>query len=255
MPKIFPGVPCHSLTTSNLPRHLHSQLTTFLSVFGVTCTSEPSQLTTSPSVFGDVYTRAGMNFGLSSSQLCPSLLAPLCPQCCSLHVSTPLISSALVTDVSVLRLYIALVQHNVPLNRNTSPTPQRTHLTSRPRHKQHTNKGWRSDLMPFWASGAHPWVLAGHPQYTGAHHGGEAVDDPTVTARARRETSPTGVGTQRISHTLPFFRSFFSQLLFVSIFYFLYFLLILSCFPALSSHSFLSSFPFFVGVQHAGSQH
>ena len=34
-----------------------------------------------------------------------------------------------------------------PPHQNTSRAPQRTHLaTSRPRHKQHTNKGWRSDL-------------------------------------------------------------------------------------------------------------
>ena len=73
-----------------------------------------------------------MNPGLSSSKLCPSLLAPLCRQCCSLHVSTSLVSLALVTDapthcvaqvsqclesvklhhrMSILRLYVVLVKH------------------------------------------------------------------------------------------------------------------------------------------------
>ena len=52
----------HSLTTYNLPRHLHSQLSTSLSVFGDTCT------------------RAVMNPGLSSSELCTSLSVPLCRQ-------------------------------------------------------------------------------------------------------------------------------------------------------------------------------
>ena len=51
--KIHHGVPLHSHTTFNLPRLLHSQLATSLLVFG------------------DVYTGAWMNPGLSSSKLCP----------------------------------------------------------------------------------------------------------------------------------------------------------------------------------------
>ena len=59
--------------------------------------------------------------------------------------------------------------------------------------------------------------------------------------RTRRETSPTGVVTQRTSHTLPFLSFFFSQLLFVSIFYFLYFLYFLFNFEFFSF--FLSGCP------------
>ena len=37
--------------------------------------------------------------------------------------------------------------------------------------------------LAFWSSltletRSHPWVLAGHPQYTGTHHDGKAVDGP-----------------------------------------------------------------------------
>ena len=60
-------------------------------------------------------------------------------------------------------------------------TPHRHHneLTtrrSRPRHEQHTNKGWRSDLMPSWASGT-PWQDIHNTRVP--HHGGEAVIGPT----------------------------------------------------------------------------
>ena len=51
-------------------------------------------------------------------------------------------------------------------------------LTTRDTRPNHTTTG-----LALWSSltletGSHPWVPAGHPQCTGAHHDGEAVDGP-----------------------------------------------------------------------------
>ena len=35
-------------------------------------------------------------------------------------------------------------------------------------------------------TGSHPWVPAGHPQYTGAHHDGKAVDGPKPPQLTRK---------------------------------------------------------------------
>ena len=75
-----------SLVTHNFPRQLHSRPTTSLLVFGNTCT------------------RVGMNPGLISSEprtRCEHLFVDCC---CSLHMCTSLMSSALVTDAPTLAL-------------------------------------------------------------------------------------------------------------------------------------------------------
>ena len=58
---------------------------------------------------------------------------------------------------------------------------------SRPRHDNFTNpKHNRTNRVGALISShletrSHPWVPAGHPQYTGALHGGPAVDGPIST--------------------------------------------------------------------------
>ena len=54
-------------------------------------------------------------------------------------------------------------------------------LTARDARNNHTTTG-----LALWSSltletRSHPWVPAGHPQYTGAHHDGKAVDGPITT--------------------------------------------------------------------------
>ena len=75
-------------------------------------------------------------------------------------------------------------------HRNTSHHNERTTRRSRPQHEQHTNKGWRCDLMPFWASGT-PVGLG----RTSTVHGCSTTVErlwmaQQATARTRRATSP-----------------------------------------------------------------
>ena len=57
--------------------------------------------------------------------------------------------------------------------------------------------------MPSLGIRAHPWVPAGDPQYTGAHHGGVAVGGPTAAARARLDKNTKWYESQHCSNPLP----------------------------------------------------
>ena len=61
------------------------------------------------------------------------------------------------------------VQENTRPHNLTTSTDEQSHPTT---HQQ----GCRSDLI--LETRSHPWVVAGHPQYTGAWFAREAVDGP-----------------------------------------------------------------------------
>ena len=52
-------------------------------------------------------------------------------------------------------------------------------MTSTTRDPTTQQQGWRSDLVSPWGPDHTRGSRQGHPQYTGAHHDGEAVDVPT----------------------------------------------------------------------------
>ena len=62
-------------------------------------------------------------------------------------------------------------------------------------HRSHTTTG-----LELWSSltletRSHPWVPAGHPQYTGAHHDGKAVDGPITTTTTKKSTAHSNTGS------------------------------------------------------------
>ena len=72
--------------------------------------------------------------------------------------------------------------------RTKSPRLQED-LTTRDTRLSHTTTGlalWSGRTLE---TRSHPWVPAGHPQYTGAHHDGKAVDGPKPTTNDKQTTA------------------------------------------------------------------
>ena len=71
-------------------------------------------------------------------------------------------------------------------------------LTRRDTRPNHTTTG-----LALWSSltletRSHPWAPAGHPQYTGAHHDGEAVDGPITTTTVKNTTAHSNMVAERL---------------------------------------------------------
>ena len=83
-------------------------------------------------------------------------------------------------------------------NTNVRKTP-RLHedRTTRDTRPNHTTTGLALLSSLTLETRSHPWVPAGHPQYTGAHHDGKAVDGPKPPQLTRKTTAHSNmVGEQ-----------------------------------------------------------